>query len=179
MPPPHSVRQAQARPTDSVIHALPRNDRGLLRTNAIGTTAATPPVISGADAPLIWAPPILTNPTTIDVKSGDPDVLNLSTSKDYILQMPATPDVGTIEINGGHNVVIMGGQITVPSTANQTDNGADDTDTAIYIKGSTGTVHIEGMLINGQTNTMFDGIDINAPQATVASRKRPYYGTMG
>jgi hypothetical protein len=134
-------------------------------TTTVGTTGGG---VTSAPAPLLWAPPALTNPTTIYVKSGlDPDLLKLSTSKDYILKMPAGVDTGTLEIDGGHNVVVIGGQITVPSTANQNDNGADDTDTAIYVKGSTGTVHIEGMLINGQTNTMFDGIDINAPQATV------------
>jgi hypothetical protein len=124
--------------------------------------------MSGADAPLTWAPPALSYPTTIYVKSGlDPDVLDLSTSKDYIIKLPASGDTGTVEIDGGHNVVLIGGQITVPSTANQTDNGADNTDTAIYVRGSTGTVQIEGVLITGQTNTMFDGIDTNAPQATV------------
>ncbi len=123
---------------------------------------------SARRAPLTWAPPALSHPTTIDVKRGlDPDVLNLSTDKDYVLKMPATVDRGTIEINGGHNVVLIGGQITVPSTANQTDNAADDTDTAIYVKGSTGTVHIEGLLLNGQGKTMFDGIDTNAPRAIV------------
>jgi hypothetical protein len=134
-------------------------------TTTIGTTGGG---LTSTPALLTWAPPALTNPTTIYVKSGlDPDILKLSTSKDYILKMPAGVDTGTLEIDGGHNVVVIGGQITVPSTANQTDNGADDTDTGIYVKGSTGTVHIEGMLISGQANTMFDGIDINAPQATV------------
>ena len=58
-------------------------------------------------------------------------------------------------------------KITVPSTANQTDNGADDTDTALYVRASTGTVHIEGVLIDAEPGVMFDGIDVNAPQATV------------
>ncbi len=126
------------------------------------------PVTPNPEGPLAWAPPVLSNPTTVNVQSGlDPDILTLSTSKDYILKMPATPDLGTIQINGGHNVVLIGGEITVPATANQTDNGADNTDSGIYIKGSTGTVHIEGTLIDGQGYTMFDGIDVNAPQATV------------
>lgn len=102
------------------------------------------------------------------VQSGlDPDKLNLSTSRDYVLVLPPQGIHGTIWINGGHNVVLIGGEITVPSSANQTDNGADDTDTAIYVQGSTGTVHIEGVLINADPNVMFDGIDVNAPGATV------------
>ncbi len=64
-------------------------------------------------------------------------------------------------------MVLIGGEVIVPSTANQTDNGADDTDTAIYVRGSTGTVHIEGVLIRAEADTQFDGIDVNAPLATV------------
>jgi hypothetical protein len=117
---------------------------------------------------LRWAPPTLTNPETIFLQSGlDPDHLSLSTSEDYILVMPSGGIHGTVEIDGGHNVVLIGGSITVPSTANQTDNGADDTDTALYIRASTGTVHIEGLAITGDPDTEFDGIDINAPDATV------------
>jgi hypothetical protein len=140
-----------------------------------GPTTTTPGPATGAPSPspsttspLIWAPPTLINPITIKVQSGlDPEEIDLNPSLDYILRMPATAVSGTIEINGGHNVVLVGGEVTVPSTADQTDNGADGTDTAIYVRGSTGTVHIEGVQIDGQTNTMFDGIDVNAPQATV------------
>jgi hypothetical protein len=62
---------------------------------------------------------------------------------------------------------VMGGEVKVPSTANQTDNGADGTDTAIYVRASTGTVHIEGVLIKADDDTQYDGIDVNAPEATV------------
>ena len=55
----------------------------------------------------------------------------------------------------------------MPYTANQTDNGADNTDTGIYIRHSTGTVHIEGVLIKADHDVQYDGIDINAPKATV------------
>ena len=136
--------------------------------------------MSGGGATLIWAPPVLTNPTTIDVKSGwIPTYSTSAPARITSSRCRRLSTLGTIQINGGHNVVLIGGQITVPSTANQTDNGKDNTDTAIYVKGSTGTVHIEGMLINGQGNTMFDGIDVNAPQATVVSRKCPHDRALG
>jgi hypothetical protein len=115
-----------------------------------------------------WSPPTLTTPAVVTVPSGrDPAVLRLDTSRDYIVQLPPEGIHGTVEINGGHNIILDGGEITVPSTANQTDNGADDTDTALYVRASTGTVHIEGVLIRGEPGIMFDGIDVNAPQATV------------
>jgi hypothetical protein len=97
----------------------------------------------------------------------DPDHIWLPPTQDAIIKVPAGGIHGTVEIDGGRNVVMIGGTITVPSTADQTDNGNDDTDTGIYIRQSTGTVHIEGVDITGDPNTQFDGIDINAPAATV------------
>jgi hypothetical protein len=117
---------------------------------------------------LEWAPPELVNPQVVTVADGrDPDILRLSTKQDYVVKLPAGGIHGTVEINGGHNVVLIGGEVTVPATANQTDNGKDGTDTAIYVRAATGTVHIEGVLIKADTDTMFDGIDVNAPLATV------------
>jgi hypothetical protein len=115
---------------------------------------------------LAWAPPSLVDPQTIDVPDSVQH-LALSHSRDYVLKLPAGGRTGALWIDGGHNVVLIGGQITIPSSANQVDNGEDDTDTGIYIDGATGTVHIEGVLITGQPNVMFDGIDVNAPLATI------------
>jgi hypothetical protein len=130
---------------------------------------------------LNWAPPTLTAPTVVTVPDGrDPAVLRLSTARDYVVKLPPEGIHGTLEINGGHNVDLIGGQITVPATANQADNGADDTDTALYVRAATGTVHIEGVLIEADAGTQFDGIDINAPLATVQVenvRMEDVYGT--
>jgi hypothetical protein len=135
-------------------------------TTPIGSPTLTAGATTGPT--LAWAPPALTDPTTIPLVSGeDPDVVDLNPEQDYVLQMPAGGIHGTVEINGGHNVVLIGGEITVPSTANQTDNGEDDTDTALYIRDATGTVHIEGVLIDADPDVEYDGIDVNAPQATV------------
>jgi hypothetical protein len=132
------------------------------------TVTSPAPSAPEVQAPLSWPPAALTTPTVVTVPSGrDPAVLRLNTSRDYIVQLPPEGIHGTVEINGGHNIVLDGGEITVPATANQTDNGADDTDTALYVRASTGTVHIEGVLIRGEPGVMFDGIDVNAPQATV------------
>lgn len=102
------------------------------------------------------------------VQSGlDPDKLTLAPSQDYIIVIPPTGIHGTLWLDGGHNIDLIGGSITVPATANQTDNGNDNTDTGLYIRAATGTVHIEGLSITGDPNTQFDGIDVNAPSATV------------
>ena len=138
--------------------------------------------VAGRAEPLPWAPPRLRHPTIVTVASGrDPDLLDLSATADYIVRLPAGGVHGTLELNGGHNIVLTGGEITVPSTANQSDNGADDTDTALYIRGATGTVHVEGVLIRAAPETQFDGIDINAPEANVEIenvRIEDLYGSM-
>jgi hypothetical protein len=144
-------------------------------TTTTATTSPASPTLTSLSPPsaqpparLRWSPPQLTNPQTVLLKSGmDPDYIGLDTTRDYILVIPPGGIHGTVEIDGGHNVVLIGGSITVPSSANQTDNGTDDTDTVLYIRASTGTVHIEGLQINGDPATQYDGIDINAPLAVV------------
>lgn len=117
---------------------------------------------------LEWGPPQLTDPRTIVLRSGlDPDYIWLPLNQDAVLKVPTGGIHGSVEIDGGHNIVMIGGSITVPSSANQTDNNNDDTDQGIYIRQATGTVHIEGVQITGDPGTQFDGIDINAPSATV------------
>lgn len=143
---------------------------------ALSSTGATDGATGGGSSTsssnqnglLKWAPPQLINPQTIVLQSGmDPDYIWLPPNRDAVIKVPPGGIHGAVEIDGGHNIVMIGGSITVPSSANQTDNGADDTDQGIYIRQSTGTVHIEGVAITGDTNTQFDGIDINAPGATV------------
>jgi hypothetical protein len=90
---------------------------------------------------LHWAPPILSSPTTIDLSSCNTTLnkVNLSTTTDYTIKIPSE-GCGPLWIDGGHNVVIIGGHVYIPSTANHSDNGADHTSNGIYIEGATGTV---------------------------------------
>jgi hypothetical protein len=169
---PHDVRRGQ-----TIRVARPDH------RSSPGRPAPRSRIAAGSkQALLAWAPPVLVDPTVVQVASGrDPAVLNLNTGRDYIVSLPPSGIHGTVEINGGHNVILTGGEIVVPSTANQTDNGADDTDSAIYIRASTGIVHIEGVLIRADRDTEFDGIDVNAPQATVEVenvRVEDVYGSM-
>ena len=117
---------------------------------------------------LTWGRPKLRQATVVHASNGEnPAILSLDPRRDYVVKLPRQGLDGTLEINGGHNVVLIGGEVEVPSSANQTDNGADGTDTAIYVRASTGTVHIEGVLIKADEDTLYDGIDVNAPEATV------------
>jgi hypothetical protein len=134
------------------------------------TNAVTAPA-----AALRWAPPLMVEPKTITLGTGYTHT-TLATNRDYIVKLPATKKVGGTWIDGGHNVVIVGGYITVPqgnssATVNET--------TALSIKGATGTVHVEGVLIDGSGGGEFDGITINAPEATVQLENLRIVGVRG
>lgn len=114
---------------------------------------------------LLWAPPSLTSPTKISLGDGYTDTV-LGPSQDAIITLPKTPKEGGVTIEGGHNIVLIGGEITVPSGAplGPVNNRFH---TGLYIKGATGTVHIEGVRFDAASNVLWDAIDINAPKATV------------
>jgi hypothetical protein len=136
---------------------------------ATGSTTPTTPPVTSTGGKLPWAPPTLTAPTTVNVTGGDPDVLNLSTSKDYIVKLPSTDYVGTVRIIGGRNVELIGGHITVPNSANQQDNDGNGNDVALRISDNVGTVFVEGVLIDGQDpgSTMFDVINTDDPNGNI------------
>jgi hypothetical protein len=120
---------------------------------------------------LTWAPPPLTNPQTINLTT-EPQSLNLDPTKDYILKFPRTPivaqfnDYDVLFISGGHNIVMIGGEIHIPDLPD-TQNGVQGNDNqrqAMRLDGNTGTVFIEGLEVSG---VCMDFLDISAPQARV------------
>jgi hypothetical protein len=116
------------------------------------------PAPAPARPTLRWAPPVLTAPTTIAVGQGD-KTFNLDMTKDYVIDLGPTTHVGTVKIVGGHNVVMIGGRIALtPLSASPL---------ALGIKGSTGTVHVEGIEFDGTSGREMDAISIQAPLATV------------
>jgi hypothetical protein len=122
--------------------------------NAVSPTP-TPTPIAQSSSLLTWAPPQLTDPTTILVTNSNRS-LKLDKTKDYIIQMPKAPltAVGGLVINGGHNVVLIGGEISIESV------GTNDLDTrGLYVEKWTGTMHIEGLWITGAQLT--EGIDVD------------------
>ncbi|QUD89162.1 hypothetical protein [Phenylobacterium montanum] len=122
-----------------------------------------------AAVPLKWAPPALVNPVVITIGSGFFHA-RVATNQDCVLRWPSTKHVGTVWIEGCHNLVSMGGYNTVPpaklsSGAVDTSNNANSR--ILYLSATTGVAHIEGLLGDASGGAMSDGIDINAPQATV------------
>jgi hypothetical protein len=115
--------------------------------------------------PLRWPPPALFSPTVVNLGGGYSNV-HLGPSEDATINLPAADKRGGVTIEGGHNVVLIGGRITVPS--DQPPGVENDRfRTGVYIKGATGIVHVEGLQLDGAPGAVWDAIDINAPAATV------------
>jgi hypothetical protein len=108
---------------------------------------------------LAWAPPRLRRPTTIVVDQRTP-TLNLDNARDYRIKLPRRPLTlpNGLAINGGHNVVLIGGRIEVPAAT--AVKGAH-VGRGLYLLNQTGTVHVEGLRIGGRGLT--EGIDLGQP----------------
>lgn len=124
---------------------------------------------TAAMAQLLYPAPVLESPQTIELANA-PTVTKLADGKDYIVKLPAVRKMGSTSIIGGRNVVMIGGEIGVPK--------GDDTRRAIYLKGQTGTVHIEGVKID-VSSAEADAIAIAAPDAVVQIQRVYIKGVNG
>lgn len=111
---------------------------------------------------LKWSPPSLTNPTTINVPTGDTAYsVTLNNSTDYVIKLPSVSR-GPVAIWGGRNVVMIGGHLHMTA-----DSAAAGRILYINGNGSTGTTHIEGVLLDRDEGVEADDMAINAPNRTV------------
>ncbi len=109
--------------------------------------------ITTTAAPLMWAPPTMTNPTIIDLsKTGGQDYWQFSPDQDVIfVGGTATDTADKLQTQGGHNIMLLGG--------NFQPSGAATGTLAFY--GVTGEVWIDGATIdNAHAQHGQDGIDI-------------------
>lgn len=103
-------------------------------------------------------------PRVVRVRAGG-GTIRLAPRHDYriVLGEPLR-EVGGLRIVGGRNVVLVGGHITIPRAG----PGASAGDRrGLLISGQTGTVHVEGLLIDNDGGDLSEGIDIAAPRAVV------------
>ena len=155
----------QAAVTAPVVQSA---DSGAVAGDSAPTPAAAPAVaaaaVGGSGGALSWAPPAgyagypvknvsaASALTVIDGRGGD-----------VLVKLPAH-SVGPVTITNCRNAVLLGGHITVLPSA--TVDGADQR--GIYVRDCTGTVHIEGVHIEGNVaGSEADGIAVNAPDALV------------
>jgi hypothetical protein len=122
---------------------------------AVTVAAAFGSAGQGAPARLAWAPPALTNPITVSVSNANRRLF-LDNARDYRLVL-TEPLARELWIEGGRNVVVVGGRVTIDDLG--TDSSYDD-NTAVKIRGGdpSGTVHLEGVLVDGRY--VADGIAI-------------------
>lgn len=163
--------------------------RDLLRlTGALGAAAALPAAsarpahaartaqtaqVNAAADPLTWAPPPLSNPTTITLGTGS-TTNTLDPAKDYIVKLPsAAIKNGTTHLRGGRNVVVIGGHITLPSY------GTAGNANAFRIQDSVGTVHIEGVYVDTVADGQGDALAIDADNAIVQVQNCRFAGLKG
>lgn len=136
-------------------------------------TPSPPPTVSPASGiKLTWKPPVLINPITIQLGTGN-TTNNLDPNQDYFIKLPATKKNGYTKINCGRNITVIGGSITTPPSLQYT---SDRRNIQIYDcerltkSGTTQlnrVVHIEGVLIDGSGGGQADAIAIAAPRTIV------------
>jgi hypothetical protein len=104
---------------------------------------------------LQFAPPKLHSPQTIKVSPSN-HLITLKPHQDYVIKMPSSPLREPLSIAGGHNVVMIGGEIDIGP---QGRHASIDARRGLALKGQTGVVHIEGLLIRGKGLT--EGIQLD------------------
>jgi len=133
-----------------------------------GGNTPTPPGLT-----LYWARPTLTSPTTWHVPDGNASSTFYDGNTDLIVDLSAH-HTGSVQVNGGGNIVVIGGIINAPHNNNQTGTVACMYFTPDLTNVNTGRViSIEGVWCKGNgsfvTNTSgeSDGFDFRVPEAIV------------
>ena len=93
-----------------------------------------------AQRKLSWAPPKLDKPETVQLGERRGYGLKLKKDRDYIVKLPKDkPFIGELNIYGGRNVVIIGGEIRIPGGDEDPEyaEGKKKSKRAVYIQGTT------------------------------------------
>ena len=116
---------------------------GLMLVLSSGAAASA----RGPTRPLLqWAPPALSKPITIAVTNANRRLV-LDDGRDYRLTI-VEPLQRELFIDGGRNVVVVGGHITIDQMGSDTSY-QDNTAVKIRNGNPSGTVHVEGLLVDG------------------------------
>ncbi|MGE5504042.1 MAG: hypothetical protein ACM31L_06420 [Actinomycetota bacterium] len=113
---------------------------------------------TNTDAPLMWSPPTMNNPTIVDLsKTGGQDWWHFDDNQDVIF-IGDTAHVrnAKIQTEGGHNIMVLGGEYQ--------PTGAPTGTFAFY--GAKGTVFVDGVHIDNSKSSGTDGIDISGGAQT-------------
>jgi hypothetical protein len=129
---------------------------------AILLALAVLPAAAQAAPKLTWAPPALEDPTTVAVTPTN-RILRLDPARDYVVEMPDTPltGAGGLSISGGHDVVLIGGEIRIDRDPAETAVPTIQQRRGLVLANQTGTIHIEGLKLTG--DDLNEAIDLSEP----------------
>lgn len=140
--------------------------------DAADAPEAAPPAAdgeTGSSELLTWAPPELDDPETVEITEEDAD-LRLDQDKDYEVVMPDEPLRRGVSIYGGHNVVLVGGEINLPERGEDEEGGLR----GLYLRDQTGTVHVEGLKLDGEG--LGEGINLDQREGAVVQLQNIWVG---
>ena len=115
-------------------------------TVAVVVAAASGSAGEGAPARLTWPPPALSDPVIVSVTNANRRLF-LDDARDYRLNI-VEPLKRELWIEGGRNVVVIGGHITIDQIGSSTAY-QDNTAVKVRFGDPAGTVHLEGLLVDG------------------------------
>lgn len=167
--------QSYGTSADAVI-ATQRTQIAALEARIAELTAVTPPPVdppAPAVGTLSWKPPTLTSPTTIKPTDGQGKIV-LAAGRDYVIDIAGRTWKNTrgLHVEGGRNVVIIGGQVDVGAGFYSGGTGPGVmangyVKRAAYFLGQTGVVHLEGVAFMSSSGTLSEGVNVSAPLARV------------
>lgn len=138
--------------------AKPRSWR-TTTTTQVTTTSVQP---EAGSLQLSWRPPALSSPITVVVNDATPMPLYLDSTKDYVISLGHRNTTHGVVISGGRNIIMIGGRISIPYAGS---SPSIESRRGLYLERIAGTVHIEGLLIDGPD--LSEGIQIASPNAVV------------
>jgi hypothetical protein len=120
-----------------------------------------------------WKPPQLHDPETVS-PGAQQTVLRLDPERDYLVRVsPDGPRRKGLIVQGGHNVVIVGGEIRI-GWQGKKPNHHDRR--GLLLKDQTGTVHVEGLKIGGRD--LGEGIDLDQRKGATVQLVNLHIGTV-
>lgn len=136
--------------------------------------SAAPTTPSGSVGALAWKPPVLTSPTTI-TPTDEQGKITLAAGRDYVIKLPtdrAWKNGRGLWVEGGRNVVVIGGQVDVGAGYFNGGSGPGVQANgyvrrAAYFLSQTGTVHVEGVRFTSSSGALSEGINVSAALARV------------
>lgn len=141
-----------------------------LTTSATSTTTTTTSSPSPSPSPtstttststgrvLAWPRPTMSNPVTHHVGGTTGTTYTAPTGQDTVIAFDS-PVTTRLNLSGGHNWLIVGGEININGSCQTSDacNG-------LTVSGATGVIYVEGLYMHG--STLNDGFKGNSPNAT-------------